>query len=129
MIVTRPEYAFVNHKGWIKNLVLVTGTPEYDVDIGGVELIRTLKGEVRANHWHKRDWHYLYVLEGSILYTYWPLGSLFVDAPKVTVPEGCMVFTPPRECHLVEALEDTVMISVSHLPRDHETHEQDVVRL
>ena len=124
MNVTRPEYAFVNPKGWIKNLVLHDGRPE--MSIGGVELIRTLRGEVRANHWHKKDWHYLYVLEGSILYQYWTLGKNDVE---VMVPEGCMVFTPPEERHKVTALEDTIMISISHLPRDHETHEQDVVRL
>jgi quercetin dioxygenase-like cupin family protein len=127
MIVTRPEYAFVNPKGWIKNLVLHDGQPE--TSIGGVELIRTLKGEVRANHWHRKDWHYLYVLEGSIQYDEWPSEWGVDGYESVTVPEGCMVFTPPLVGHRVTALEDTVMISVSHLPRDHETHEQDVVRL
>ena len=35
-----------------------------------VSLISTKKGSIRANHYHKTDWHYIYVLRGSFLYFY-----------------------------------------------------------
>lgn len=126
MKVTRPDYDFADRRGWIKNLVLHDGQPQ--TTIGGVELIRTLPGETRACHWHKTDWHYLYVLSGSILYQE-SENTTPSWSSEITVPEGMMVYTPPGVAHRVTALEDTLLISVSHLPRDHETHEGDVVRV
>ena len=35
-----------------------------------VSLISTKKGSIRANHYHKTDWHYIYVLKGSFVYFY-----------------------------------------------------------
>lgn len=92
---------------------------------GGVGIICSKAGSVRANHFHKTDWHFLYVLSGKMRYTHiGPQGRL-----EFLVPQGQMVFTPPREPHALEFLEDTVMVSMSKLPRDHKSHEADVVRL
>lgn len=121
-----PEKALEDERGWIKNLVLSDGTA--GGSIGGVELIHTLKGAVRANHWHRTDWHYLHVVSGRILYEEWPVGDYNMGR-HVEARAGDTVLTVARTAHRVTALEDTMMVCVSHLPRDHETHEQDVVRL
>ena len=38
-------------------------------------LIDSKKGTLRANHYHKTDWHYCYVISGSIEYYHRPTGS------------------------------------------------------
>jgi hypothetical protein len=40
----------------------------------------TLTGRVRANHFHKTDWHYSYVQGGEVWYDWRPQGSK--DRPK-----------------------------------------------
>ena len=43
-------------------------------------LISSKKNSIRANHYHKIDWHYCYVLKGKIEYYYrklWIIVSVF----------------------------------------------------
>lgn len=124
--VTTPGIELTDDRGWIKNLVLAKSWEAAQPgSIGGVELIYSRKGAVRANHKHREDWHYLYIERGSILYE----EQKGEDWAGQVVPAGSMVYTQPGVFHRVTALDDTTMVSVSHLPRDHETHEKDVVRL
>ena len=46
-----------------------------------VTLITSVKGALRANHYHKTDWHYMYMISGSSDYYYRPTGS--DDEPKI----------------------------------------------
>jgi quercetin dioxygenase-like cupin family protein len=105
------------------------------------------KGETRANHWHEKDWHYLYTVSGLLKYEEWPSGKshhlaqLVAGGPHASdcaqetettillVGPGQMIFTPPNRAHRLLFLEDTVMISISKLSRRHAEHEADVVRL
>lgn len=91
-------------------------------------MIHTDRGKVRSNHYHKRDAHYLYVLQGSFLYTEW--GPKDSDEPvNLTIKTGEMVYTPPMRAHLCTFIENTTLISISKLTRTHDNHEADVVRL
>ena len=42
---------------------------------GSVVVISTVSGVERANHYHKEDYHYCYVVSGSIIYFERPAGS------------------------------------------------------
>jgi len=66
IIVPLPK-PFVDARGSIHPLV--------DVTMRSALLIHSKKGSVRANHYHKTDWHYCYVLSGSIQYHHRPVGS------------------------------------------------------
>ncbi len=66
VIVPTPK-TFVDARGSIHPLV--------DVTMRSALLIHSKKGSVRANHYHKTDWHYCYVLSGSIDYHHRPVGS------------------------------------------------------
>ena len=91
-------------------------------------LITSKKGAVRANHFHKTDWHYCYVLSGVIDYYHRPAGSL--EAPeRLAVNTGEMVFTPPMVEHAMKFPKDTVFLALSRNPRDQEAYEADVVRV
>ena len=61
-VIIENEEPFVDDRGIIQPIV--------DVDLKSAVLITSKKGSIRANHYHKTDWHYCTVLEGSIRY-YW----------------------------------------------------------
>ena len=58
---------FVNENGSIQNLLLERFT--------SAAIITSVPGAVRANHYHKTDWHYSYVISGSIRYFWRSVGS------------------------------------------------------
>ena len=111
---------FVDARGAIQPLV--------DEDMKSCVLISSKQGTVRANHYHKTDWHYCYVLEGRIEYYHRPTGS---NAPpeKVMVKTGQMFFTPPMVDHSMLFPEDTVFITWGRNSRLQEVYEADVVRI
>ena len=114
------EKPFVDDRGAIQPLV--------DKMMRSAVLIESKKGSLRANHCHKTDWHYCFVISGSIEYYHRPTGSL--EEPKLLlVKEGQMVFTPPMIDHGMKFAEDTVFLTLSRNPRDQKTYESDVVRV
>ncbi len=102
--------------------------PLVDMVMKSAVMITSKKGSVRANHYHKTDWHYCYVISGSIDYYHRPHGSS-ADAGKVTVGPGQLFFTPPMEDHAMVFLEDTVFLTLGRNSREQEVYEADVVRI
>ncbi len=119
VIVSLPD-PFVDARGAIQPLV--------DEDMKSCVLISSKKGTVRANHYHKTDWHYCYVLMGKIEYYHRPTGS---DAApeKVIVEAGQMFFTPPMVDHSMVFPEEAVFITWGRNSRLQEVYEADVVRI
>jgi len=114
------EKPFVDDRGAIQPLV--------DTMMRSAVMIESKKGALRANHYHKTDWHYCYVISGCIEYHHRPTGS--DDEPDVLlVHAGQMVFTPPMIDHGMKFPEDTVFLTLSRNPRDQATYEADVVRV
>lgn len=111
---------YEDERGSIQNLVLKP--------VGGVAVIMTKAGTLRSNHYHKTDWHYIYVLSGHVLYFERDVGSDVVPKPDEYGP-GDMFFTPPMMEHCVAFLEDTVLVTASKNARSHENHEEDLVRV
>lgn len=114
------EPPFVDDRGAIQPLV--------DRRMLSAVLITSKKGAVRANHYHKTDWHYCYVVSGSIEYFYREHGS--TDPPqRLVAPAGTMFFTPPMVDHAMRFSEETVFLALSRNRRDHDSYESDVVRV
>jgi dTDP-4-dehydrorhamnose 3,5-epimerase-like enzyme len=102
--------------------------PLVDATMQSAVLITSKKGSIRANHYHKTDWHYCYVLEGIIEYYHRPHGSK--DEPEcVMVKKGEMMYTPPMVDHAMLFPEDTVFLTLGGNPRDQETYEADIERV
>jgi quercetin dioxygenase-like cupin family protein len=118
MLVPLPK-AFVNDAGVIQNLLL---TP-----ITSIAIITSKMGSVRSNHYHKTDWHYLYIVSGSVIYYERNIDGS--DIKITTYRTGEMFFTPPLKVHKTEFLEDTIMMSFAKNVRDHEHHEEDIIRI
>ena len=49
--------------------------PISDFDMKSASIIYTKKKQWRANHYHKKDWHFIYVIKGSFEYYFRKTGS------------------------------------------------------
>jgi len=113
------EKPFVDNRGTIQPLV--------DILMKSAVMIYSKAGSLRANHYHKTDWHYCYVINGKINYYHRELNS-DAEPELLIVEKGSMVFTPPLIEHCMKFPEDTLFLTLSRNPRDQETYEADVVR-
>jgi dTDP-4-dehydrorhamnose 3,5-epimerase-like enzyme len=102
--------------------------PLVDMDMKSCVLISSKAGTVRANHYHRTDWHFCYVLSGSIEYFHRAVGSR-EDPECVVVRAGQLFFTPPMVEHAMVFPEDTVFLTLGRNSRVQEVYEQDVVRI
>jgi dTDP-4-dehydrorhamnose 3,5-epimerase-like enzyme len=118
--VVKLEKPFVDGRGSIKPLV--------DIMMKSAVMIESKAGSLRANHYHKTDWHYCYVVSGSIEYFHRVTGSN-QEPETILVNEGEMVFTPPMIDHGMKFPVDTVFLTLSRNPRDQASYEADVVRV
>jgi dTDP-4-dehydrorhamnose 3,5-epimerase-like enzyme len=116
--VPAPE-PFRNDAGLIQNLAFA--------QFGSAAFIESHRETVRSNHYHKTDWHFLFVLTGRMIYFWWPLSEKAVH--RVDVLAGQAVFTPPMIAHATHFPVHTTMFSLSRNRRDHDTHEADLVRV
>ena len=112
--------AFEDARGRIQTLV--------DGGIESVQVITSKANTVRANHFHKTDSHYMYVVSGSMKYYHRAAGDRSAPA-MVTVRQGEMVYTPPLVEHAVEFPEDTVFINITGKTREQKSYEDDLVRV
>ena len=118
--VVKLEKPFVDGRGSIQPLV--------DMMMQSAVMIESKAGSLRANHYHKTDWHCCYVVSGKIEYLHRPTGS-DQEPEIILVDEGEMVFTPPMIDHGMRFPVDTVFLTLSRNPRDQESYEADVVRI
>jgi quercetin dioxygenase-like cupin family protein len=96
-------------------------------DFANVQMIYSLKGAIRANHYHKTDSHYCYMVSGSVRY-------LWRNHGEDTIHEeyfgpGQMFLTGPNIDHEMIFQEDSTMVVVSEHKRDASTYDEDIVRI
>lgn len=114
------DHSFKNNNGEIKNLLLQSFT--------SVALIDSVAGSVRANHYHKTDWHYAYVLNGEINY-FWRDANKKDKINSKIFTKNQMFFTPPLVEHAMFFPIETSFITFAKNKRDHSSHENDLVRI
>lgn len=95
-----------------------------DEKVENVSIITCLPGTIRSNHAHKKDWHYMYVLEGVMDYFYVSQNKIFF----MKIKKGENVFTPPKELHATYFPVKTVLLVSSKNKRDKKTYEKDTIR-
>ena len=86
------------------------------------------KGSIRANHYHKKDEHFCYILKGEILFFYRNRKKSSKLNYKV-MRKGDLFFTTYQQDHLAYFLKNTHFLSYSSRKRDKFDYEQDLVRL
>ena len=91
-------------------------------------LIETNKHSVRANHFHKKDSHYIYVLEGELVYFYKKINKhshLYFSKFKISN----LFYTPPLYEHVLFFTKKTKFLVFSPHKRSRKEYENDLVRL
>ena len=119
-IVVKMETPFIDARGAI--------IPLLEADIKSALLIHSKPGTVRANHYHKTDWHYCYVISGAIDYYHRPHGSN-AQPECLRVNTGQVFFTPPMVEHAMKFPSETSFLAFSRNPRDPKSYEEDTVRI
>ncbi len=102
--------------------------PICDKIMKSASLITTKKNQWRANHYHKTDWHYIYVIYGRFNYYFRKTGSN-KKPKKLIVKKNELLFTGPKIDHAMLYTEKTAILVLSKNPRDQKTYEADTVRI
>ena len=97
--------------------------------ITSVLYITCRKGAIRANHYHKKDTHYSYMLSGSMEYTYQDAKDKNAKKHTVIVRKGEVVESPPMTMHALRFLEDSAFIALTTESRDQKKYEKDTVHV
>lgn len=102
---------------------------EPSIKVKDVLIISSKKGAVRANHFHKKDTHIIYLLEGKFKYITRDLKNKKAKSKTVIVTRGESVITPPKLAHKVVFTEDSLMVVVTTENRSQKKYESDTTRL
>lgn len=119
-VIVKLDQPFLDERGCIQPLL--------DLRTESALIINSSKGSVRANHYHKTDWHYCYVISGQIDYFHRPVGTT-ASPKKVSVKKGELFFTPPLVEHAMLFTEDTTFLTLSRNQRNQNAYEEDLVRV
>ena len=92
-------------------------------------LIRSKKNSIRANHYHKKDLHCVYLLEGKYEYLEKDMRKFKTRTSKRTIAPGDLVTTFPMHAHAMRFLENSVWIVITTEPRYQKNYEKDTIRL
>ena len=100
---------FADNRGFIQ--------PLCDLNMKSASLIYTKPGQWRANHYHKKDWHFIYVIKGEFEYYFRKTNSNEKINKKI-VSEGELLFTGPMIDHAMLYTKETEILVMSKNPRD-----------
>ena len=110
--------AHKDHRGEIYNV--------FEGKLGHVALITSKKGSVRANHYHKSDLQYIYLISGA-----YESHSCSIRHPEkkqvLYVKPGDIVETPPLIAHAQKFTEDSAFLALSTREREAGKYEDDTL--
>lgn len=110
--------AVVDGRGAITNI--------FEGPIEHIALITSKKGTVRANHYHKEDRQYIYLISGA-----YESYSCDIRNPSrkqvLKVLPGDIVYTPPMMAHAQKFIEDSVFLALSTRQRERGKYEDDTI--
>ena len=118
-IIRIPQY-FSDDRGVIVNLA--------GGKLGDVAVISSKKNSIRANHYHKKDWHICYLISGKAEY-FWSEISNKMETKKINVLAGQMIFTPNKIAHKLVFLEDTQFITIAKRNRKKSFYDLDTIKI
>lgn len=122
IIHTKPE--FVDDRGGISRII-----DQDKINIRAILRITSKKGSIRSNHYHKSDYHYLYVESGKCEYSERPAKDPNAKVETVTLLPGDLVLSHPGIVHAVRFLEDTVLYAFTTEKRQQDRYEEDTERI
>ena len=86
------------------------------------------KGSIRANHYHKKDKHFMYIISGELLYSYKnrKRGS---KVKIIKMKNGDLFFTPAMQEHMAYFTKNTHFLAFSTRKRTRFDYEKDLIRV
>ena len=110
--------AFVDARGEIHNL--------FEGHLGHVAMITSKAGTVRANHYHKKDHQYIYLISGA--YESHSVDTRDTSKRQVLqVKPGDIVETPAYIAHAQKFTQDSVFLAFTTLERESGKYEEDTI--
>ena len=91
-------------------------------------LITSKKNSIRANHYHKKDWHYCYVIKGKIAYYHRKHGAK-TKPKKIIINKGELFFTPPMIDHAMKFLSYTEFLTLGRGSRSKINYDEDTKKI
>ena len=85
------------------------------------------KGTTRANHYHKKDKHFMYIISGELLYSYKDEKNSKVKIKKMK--KGDLFFTPAMQEHMAFFLKKTHFLAFKYKKRTQFDYEKDLIRV
>lgn len=120
-VIAEELNSYVDERGGIWSMI-------ENMEFKSVLAITSIKGSIRANHYHKNDYHLCYLTKGKMNYYERKVGSN--DKPKkVEIIANQFFYTSPMVEHCMEFVEDSHFICLSRLSRKQQNYEEDTVRL
>ena len=118
----KPE--FVDDRGYISRII-----DQDTYNIRAVLYLVRKKGARGADHFHKKDAHYIYVQSGKVKYGEYDTTKKNPKIEYVILHQGDVVLSKPMIAHTTVFLEDTVMYAFTTENRDSKLYEKDTVRV
>jgi len=115
---------FVDERGGIARVVDQDRFP-----MRAVLRITSKKGTIRANHYHKHDYHYIYIESGGCEYSERPAKDKKAKIETVKMGPGDIVLSDPGMIHAVKFTKDTVFYAFTTEKREQDKYEKDTVRI
>jgi uncharacterized RmlC-like cupin family protein len=94
-----------------------------DGTLGDVAFIESVTNSIRANHYHKTDWHLTYLLSGKMIYRWKENNNLYEE----TISKGDLIYTPCLIPHQMKFIDDSSFIAVSKNSRVMSNYDSDTV--
>ena len=114
------EKPFKDKRGWIKTIL--------DGKFYSCVEIYSKKGSVRANHYHKKDKHFIYIIDGEILYFYRDR----IKGAKTRIKlmkKNDLFFTPALQEHMAYFTKNTHFLTFNSRKKTQSNYEKDLVRI
>jgi len=111
---------FKDKRGWLKKII--------DGNFSSCIEIYSKKGTIRANHYHKRDRHFIYIISGEILYFY----KNRKKNSKIKfglMKKNDLFFTPAMQEHMAYFTKNTHFLAFSTRKRTKFDYEKDLIRV
>ena len=111
---------FSDKRGFLKKII--------DGNFSSCIEVKSKKGSVRANHYHKKDKHLMYIISGELIYSYKDRKK----GSKVKIKKmkkGDLFFTPAMQEHMAFFIKNTHFLAFSTRKRTQFDYEQDLIRV
>jgi dTDP-4-dehydrorhamnose 3,5-epimerase-like enzyme len=119
-LIHKTGKVFKDKRGWLKKIL--------DGNFSSCIEVYSKKGSTRANHYHKRDTHFMYIISGEILYFYKSRKKQAKTKFKL-MKKNDLFFTPAMFEHMAYFPKNTHFLAFSPRKRSRSDYENDLIRI